>query len=100
MPTFSYDPASGIATARGYAGQGVATANLAGRVLTDLITHRASPLTALPMVGHRSPEWEPEPLRWLAARYVQAAYRRLDRTAARTGRPPSGRTLAERLGRH
>ena len=100
MPTFSYDPASGIATARGYAGQGVSTANLAGRVLADLITNRESRLTHLPMVGHRSPDWEPEPLRWLAARYVQAGYRRLDRTAARTGRPPSGGSLAERLGRH
>ena len=28
MPTMSYDPASGVATARGYTGQGVATANL------------------------------------------------------------------------
>ncbi|MBX6341302.1 MAG: FAD-dependent oxidoreductase, partial [Thermomicrobiaceae bacterium] len=100
MPTMSYDPESGVATARGYTGQGVATSNLSGRVLADLITEAHSPLTKLPMVGHRSPDWEPEPLRWLGVRYVQRGYMRLDDEAERTGRPPTGRTLVERLGRH
>ena len=92
--------AAGLATARGYTGQGVATANLAGRVLTDLITGVASPLTELPPVNHRSPSWEPEPLRWAGIRYVQRGYLRLDTAAERTGIPPTGRTLVERLGRH
>ncbi len=100
MPTMSYDPVTGVATSRGYTGQGVATANLAGRVLADLITGAQTPLTKLPMVGHRSPDWEPEPLRWLGVRYVQSGYGRLDRQAERTGRPPSGTSLVERLGRH
>jgi glycine/D-amino acid oxidase-like deaminating enzyme len=100
MPTMSYDRALGVATARGYTGQGVAMANLSGRVLTDLITGVDSPLTRLPMVGHRSPDWEPEPLRWLGIRYVQLGFHRLDNQAELTGRPPSGHSLAERLGRH
>jgi glycine/D-amino acid oxidase-like deaminating enzyme len=60
-----YDPASGIAHAGGYVGDGVATTNLAGRTLRDLIIGADSDLTALPWVGHVSPRWEPEPLRWL-----------------------------------
>jgi hypothetical protein len=51
------------------------------------------------MVGHRSRSWEPEPLRWLGARYLQTALARLD-AAARSGRAPTGRSLAERLVRH
>lgn len=100
MPTIAHDPRAGLATARGYTGQGVATSNLAGRILADLLIGERSPLTDLPMVGHRSPNWEPEPLRWLATRYVQWAYGRIDKRAERTGRAPTGRTLAERLGQH
>lgn len=99
-PTFSYAPASGIASARGYIGHGVSTANLAGRTLADLITGERSPLTDLPLVNHRSPNWEVEPLRWLGVRYAQASLAQLDRETERTDRPPSGRSLAERLARH
>ena len=58
MPTMSFNRTTGIATARGYTGQGVATTNLSGRVLTDLILGKKSDLTLLPTVGHRSPDWE------------------------------------------
>lgn len=100
MPTVSYDLRTGIATARGYTGQGVATSNLAGRTLASLISETEDDLTRLPFVAHRSPNWEPEPLRWVGVRYVQAAYGRIDEQAERTGRAPSGRSMAERLGRH
>ncbi len=100
MPTFAYDPATGIASARGYTGHGVATSNLAGRTLADLITGRRSELTELPFVNHHSRDWEPEPLRWLGARYVQLAMMRMDRLAERRGTAPTGRSLAERLARH
>ncbi|HEX3723784.1 MAG TPA: FAD-dependent oxidoreductase, partial [Nitrolancea sp.] len=100
MPTMSYDPATHVATARGYTGQGVATANLSGRVLTDLITGTHSALTELPTVDHQSPDWEPEPLRWLGIRYVQNGFGRLDEEAELTGEAPSGRSLTEWLGRH
>ena len=45
---------SGLASAGGYVGDGVATANLAGRTLADLILGRDTDLTELPWVGHRS----------------------------------------------
>jgi glycine/D-amino acid oxidase-like deaminating enzyme len=99
-PTMAYDEATGIATARGYIGHGVSATNLAGRVLTDLVTRRPSPLTALPLVNHRSPNWEVEPFRWIGIRYAQWAIGGLDAKAERTGTPPSGRSLAERISAH
>jgi glycine/D-amino acid oxidase-like deaminating enzyme len=99
-PTITHDPSRGIAGAWGYVGHGVATSNLAGRTLAELILERPSPRTELPLVGHRSRSWEPEPLRWLGIRFTQAAIERVDRKAERTGRAPSGRSLAERIARH
>ena len=100
MPTMSYDKESGVATARGYTGQGVATSNLSGRTLADLILGRDTPVTRLPTANHRSRSWEPEPLRWLGARYVQWGLKRIDDRAERTGEAPTGRSLAERLAAH
>jgi glycine/D-amino acid oxidase-like deaminating enzyme len=59
------DPATGLGWAGGYVGDGVSTTNLAGRTLRDLVLGRDTELTRLPWVGHRSPGWEREPLRWL-----------------------------------
>jgi glycine/D-amino acid oxidase-like deaminating enzyme len=89
IPQFGFQPETGLAFAYGYTGHGVATTNLAGRTLADLITGRESELTSLPLVGHRSRDWEPEPLRWIGVRYVQAALGRLDDRGERTGRAPS-----------
>jgi glycine/D-amino acid oxidase-like deaminating enzyme len=58
------DAATGLAWAGGYVGDGLSTTNLAGRTLADLITGRDTALTRLPWVGHVSPRWEPEPVRW------------------------------------
>jgi len=99
-PTMAYDERAGVATARGYVGHGVSTTNVAGRVLTDLITGTPSPLTELPLVNHRSRNWEIEPFRWLGVRYAQWAVGRLDARAERTGRAPSGKSIAERLAAH
>ena len=100
MPTMSFDPKTGVASARGYVGNGVATANLSGRVLADLILGKKTEITSLPCVNHRSPRWEIEPFRYLGVHYIQRAYWNIDRKAERTGIPPSGKTLAERLTRH
>lgn len=100
MPSFEHDPVTGIGAAYGYTGQGVLATNLAGRVLADLVVHGDTPYRDLPVVGHRPRRWEPEPLRWLGARYLQVALARLDERSAQRGRPPSGRSLAERLVRH
>jgi glycine/D-amino acid oxidase-like deaminating enzyme len=64
-PSVGYDRAGRTAWAGGYVGDGVSTTNLAGRTIADLILGRDTDITHLPWVGHRSPPWEPEPLRWL-----------------------------------
>jgi len=60
-----HDRTTGLAWAGGYVGDGLATTNLAGRTLRDLVLGRDTDLVRLPWVGHRSPDWEREPLRWL-----------------------------------
>lgn len=97
MPVMSFDRRNGIATGRGYTGEGVATANLSGRVLTDLITEADSDLTRLPMTAHRSSTWEPEPLRWAGYRMVNISRRRSTRQVEATGSYPNGSTIGERL---
>ena len=47
-----------------------------------------SDLVHLPWVGHRSPEWEPEPLRWLEVNVALQATKLADRAEARAGVPP------------
>ena len=86
-PSLSYDRASGLAHAGGYVGDGVATANLAGRTLADLITSQDSDLVTLPWLSRQSPRWEPEPLRWVGINAGTALFAVADRTEARTGRP-------------
>lgn len=86
-PFVSYDASTGVARAGGYVGDGVATANLAGRTLAHLITGTKSDLTSLPWVGRSPRRWEPEPLRWLAVNAVTQLFAYADRSEARTGRP-------------
>lgn len=97
VPCWWYDHEAHVAAAYGYTGQGVTASRVAGRVLADLVTRGTTTLDHLPMVGHRSRDWEPEPLRWLGARVVQRGLQRVDERAERTGEPPTGRSLAERL---
>ena len=78
-PGVGLDRATGMAWAGGYSGQGVASANTAGRILRDLITETDSDLVHLPWVGHVSRPWEPEPLRWLGVHAVTSLARVTDR---------------------
>jgi len=80
------DRQSGMCWAGGYAGEGVAAANLAGRTLRDLVLGRNTTLTRLPWVAHRARDWEPEPLRWLAVQAVYGGLRAADGIEDRTGR--------------
>jgi glycine/D-amino acid oxidase-like deaminating enzyme len=73
------DRGTGLGWAGGYVGDGVATTNLAGRTLADLIRGADSDLTALPWVNHRSRRWAPEPLRWLGANAALRAVMLADR---------------------
>ncbi|WP_024288811.1 FAD-binding oxidoreductase [Cellulomonas sp. KRMCY2] len=80
------DPSTGLGWAGGYVGDGVSTTNLAGRTLADLVTGQDSALTRLPWVGHRSPGWEPEPLRWLGVNAGLRAMSLADVEESVTGR--------------
>jgi glycine/D-amino acid oxidase-like deaminating enzyme len=84
----SYDHRTGIGTAGGYVGDGLATTHLAGRTLAMLIGgERDHDLLRLPWVGHRSRRWEPEPLRWIGVNIGRIAAARRDDAERRTGRP-------------
>jgi glycine/D-amino acid oxidase-like deaminating enzyme len=80
------DRSTGLGWAGGYVGDGVTTTNLAGRTLADLVLRRDTELTRLPWVGHESPAWEPEPLRWLGINAGLRGMSWADREEARTGR--------------
>lgn len=82
----AFDPATGIARAGGYVGDGLSTTNLAGRTLADLLTRTESELTELPWVNHRSPRWEPEPLRFVGSNLGMLAMRVADSEESVTGR--------------
>jgi glycine/D-amino acid oxidase-like deaminating enzyme len=91
------DPETGIGWAGGYVGDGLSTTNLAGRTLADLITGTDSDLVRLPWVGHRSPEWEPEPLRWLGLNAGLKVMDMADRSEAKTGRPSRAAGFMDRF---
>ncbi len=100
MPMATFDPATKIATARGYTGQGVSTTNLTGRVIAELITGKQTDLSKLPVAQRSSPVWEPEPFRWLVVRYMQNAFLRIDAAGRKGHRKPIDAPLAGYLGRH
>jgi glycine/D-amino acid oxidase-like deaminating enzyme len=91
------DRSTGVGWAGGYVGDGVATTNLAGRTLADLVLGNDSGITRLPWVGHRSPRWEAEPLRWLGVNAGLQVMSWADRQEARTGRASRA---AEFVGRY
>jgi glycine/D-amino acid oxidase-like deaminating enzyme len=97
MPSVGYDRTTGAAWAGGYVGDGVGCAALAGRTVADLVLGRATEETTLPWVGHRSPSWEPEPLRWAGIRGMGAVMGLADRREVRTGRPSRLAGLLDRL---
>lgn len=96
-----FDASTGIAWAGGYVGDGVATTNLAGRTLADLITGTPSELTTLPWVNHRSRRWEPEPLRWLGINAMVRLPSSIDAFEERHRRPERWRTaILDRMTGH
>lgn len=96
----SYDAKTRVASAGGYVGDGLSTTNLAGRTLADLITGTDSPLVALPWVNHTSPQWEPEPLRFLGANAGLLATTLADAEERTTGRPSLAAKLMGPLTGH
>ncbi len=82
----TYNQTTRIASAGGYVGDGLSTTNLAGRTLADLLTRADTELTRLPWVNHRSPDWEPEPLRFIGANAGLTAMAVADAEEKLTGR--------------
>jgi glycine/D-amino acid oxidase-like deaminating enzyme len=97
MPAVGIDRGQGIAWAGGYVGDGVATANLAGRTLRDLILGRDTDLTRLPWVGPLARPWEPEPLRFAGVHGIYAMYREADEREKKTGKPSAFAAVANRI---
>ncbi len=92
-----FDPRTGLGSAGGYVGDGVATSNLAGRTLADLVLGRNSDITQLPWVQHASPRWEPEPIRWFAVNGMARLASLADRFESRRNKP--ARVLDYLIGR-
>ncbi|CAB4935695.1 unannotated protein [freshwater metagenome] len=102
-PFVTADSTTGLASAGGYVGEGVAASNLAGRTLRDLLVGRRSELAALPWVlppGGRPPRWEPEPLRWAGVRGVYGLLGLGQEIERRTGRASRVTALAGRISGH
>jgi glycine/D-amino acid oxidase-like deaminating enzyme len=83
----SFNPESGLGSAGGYVGDGVATSNLAGRILADMVCERSSEITRLSCVNHFSKKWEIEPLRYVAVNSLTKLAMLADRKEDKTGRP-------------
>ena len=94
------DRGTGLAWAGGYVGDGVSTTNLAGRTLADLVLERDTDLVRLPWVDHRSPQWEPEPLRWIGVSASLAVMTGADAEEERTGRQSRRAALLTRVLGH
>ncbi|MEU8717133.1 FAD-dependent oxidoreductase [Streptomyces sp. NPDC048663] len=106
--TVTLDRSTGLGWAGGYVGSGVATTNLAGRTLRDLVQLDSgqagrTDLTELPWVDHKVRKWEPEPFRWLGVQAMYTTYRTADQRERHHPSTDSSRLarLADRVaGRH
>jgi glycine/D-amino acid oxidase-like deaminating enzyme len=102
-PHVIYDLQTGIATAGGYGGQGVAAAHLFARTLADLILNRETQFTQMPWVfKHPTAKsalktWEPEPFRWLTSKAITQAYTAEENLYQRQTGPTIGKTVANHV---
>jgi glycine/D-amino acid oxidase-like deaminating enzyme len=96
-PSVGFDRATGFASAGQYVGDGVATSNLAGRILRNLILDRDAAINRLPIVNRRSLDWEREPFRWLGVNLGLAAASLGDAEERLTRRPSRVARMMEAL---
>ncbi|MGF7239594.1 MAG: NAD(P)/FAD-dependent oxidoreductase [Frankia sp.] len=99
-PSVRFDQATGLGSAGGYVGDGVAASALAGRTLAELICGLQTPRTGLRWVGHASPRWEPEPLRWLGINGGRVLAAAADLRENRSGRPSRLGAVVGRMTGH
>jgi glycine/D-amino acid oxidase-like deaminating enzyme len=83
----TFDRKTGLGFVGAFGGHGVVAANIAGRTMRDLILSRSTDLTSLPWVGHHARGWEPEPVRFIAARLIANTLRSADAYEERSGEP-------------
>ena len=86
-PSVTIDHEQRLVTMGGYSGDGVAASHLAGRTVGALIAGSEDEITTLPWVNHRSPRWEPEPLRWIGINALSRLPEWADRIERRTQKP-------------
>ncbi len=97
LPFVRFDPSLGRGELGGYVGEGVAASNLAGRTLAELICGLETERTSLPIVGVKSRDWEPEPLRWLGVRTSRRLLVSADRFEDATDRPATAAVRVAQL---
>ena len=68
--------AENVFYALAFNGEGVVMTQLAGRIVADLVTGEASPLTRLPIVGRSMPWLGPEPFRSLGVKITEGLLQR------------------------
>lgn len=98
MPSVDFSPSLKLGHLYGYTGRGVTTSALSAKLLAGLVLGRRTGLEKLPLHRSGAPKWEPEPFRWLAIRYVQAAFSRIDEADREGRRPPLDARFAEKMG--
>ena len=77
-PSVQVDHATGRASAGGYVGDGVAFSCLAAESMANEILTTDSDTRHLAFMQHKSPKWEPEPLRWIGINAMIALTQRVD----------------------
>ena len=78
-----------------FGGHGVTAANISGRTMRDLVLGHSTDLTSLPWVGHHTRNWEPEPIRFIAARLITKTLDASDAYEERTGKPAKRARLVQ-----
>lgn len=87
-PSVIVDRPAKYARLGGYVGDGVAATNLFARMLVEVMNDTDTPLTRLPFVGHRSPRWEVEPIRFVGINALLKLSDSIDGYEQRRGKVP------------
>jgi len=95
-----FDATTGIGSAGGYVGDGVALSQVAGFTLADVITGHDTHRVHLPLVDTRWPRWEPEPLRYVGTMAGIVGTSLADAREASTNKPSLVGRIVDRLTGH